>query len=390
MACYISSNDNRFYAAVEASYGKVPAITAGNYFSGIKLSAKQRAQPVDRRDKTGTRSFVGLPARLRRETSFEVKSYLSAWTNPAQAPPLDPFLQGALGGAPLSFAGGILAGNSDSRTLRFAAAHNLASGQAVTFGGEIRFVATVINTTSVQLNAPLTILPSAGSPIGPAVTYPPATALRGVSVFDYWGPANAVQRIVSGAAVDEMRVKINGDFHELRFKGPARDIVDSASFESGLGGLTSYPTEPTPGDLDYSIVPGNLGQVWLGTNPDQFYTITEGEVVLANDIETRNRDFGSDLPFCIVPGQRSVTVNFALYEQGANQTKELYQAARQRSPISVMLQLGEQPGQMMGIYLKSVVPEVPEYDDSERRLQWRFTDSRAQGTFNDEIMIAFG
>ena len=68
----------------------------------------------------------------------------------------------------------------------------------------------------------------------------------------------------------------------------------------------------------------------------------------------------------------------------------LYQASRQRSPIGVMLQLGQQEGQLFGVYLKSVVPEVPEFDDGETRLQWQFSNCRAQGTFNDELFVAFG
>jgi len=71
-------------------------------------------------------------------------------------------------------------------------------------------------------------------------------------------------------------------------------------------------------------------------------------------------------------------------------TKALYQAARQQSPISVMFQLGEVPGQMMGVYLKSVMAEVPEFDDGQNRLQWKFRPSRAQGTIDDEIAVAFG
>ena len=44
----------------------------------------------------------------------------------------------------------------------------------------------------------------------------------------------------------------------------------------------------------------------------------------------------------------------------------------------------------MGVYLKSVLPEVPEYEDSEARLRWKFSGSRAQGTADDEIAVAFG
>jgi hypothetical protein len=44
----------------------------------------------------------------------------------------------------------------------------------------------------------------------------------------------------------------------------------------------------------------------------------------------------------------------------------------------------------MGIYLKSMVPDVPQFDDSEKRLKWTFRDARAQGTADDEIVVAFG
>ena len=67
----------------------------------------------------------------------------------------------------------------------------------------------------------------------------------------------------------------------------------------------------------------------------------------------------------------------------------LYQAARQQSPISVMFQLGEVETQVMAVYLKSVIPEVPEFDDGDNRLQWKFRASRAQGTVDDEISVAF-
>jgi hypothetical protein len=54
-----------------------------------------------------------------------------------------------------------------------------------------------------------------------------------------------------------------------------------------------------------------------------------------------------------------------------------------------MFQLGEAPGQMMGVYLKSVIPVVPQFDDSENRLRWKLQGSRAQGTVDDEVMVAF-
>jgi hypothetical protein len=55
-----------------------------------------------------------------------------------------------------------------------------------------------------------------------------------------------------------------------------------------------------------------------------------------------------------------------------------------------MFQLGEQQGQLLGVYLQSVIPVAPEFDDSGNRLQWQFRPARAQGTLDNEIAVAFG
>jgi hypothetical protein len=91
----------------------------------------------------------------------------------------------------------------------------------------------------------------------------------------------------------------------------------------------------------------------------------------------------------IVPGERKVTASLELFASDDSQTQALYQAARQRSPIQVMLQLGQQAGQLFGSYMKSVVPEVPDFNDAHPRLSWKFAASRAQGTIEDELTIAF-
>ena len=54
-----------------------------------------------------------------------------------------------------------------------------------------------------------------------------------------------------------------------------------------------------------------------------------------------------------------------------------------------MFQLGQTQGQLFGAYLKSVVPEVPQFDDTEARLRWTFAECRAAGAGNDEFVIAF-
>ena len=390
MSCYVSSNNNRFYTALEAVYGTAVSIAPRNRFPAVHLQAKQQTEKVHRRDKTGTRTFPGLPNKFRRHTAFGVSTLLTSWADQTKEPSYGPLFACAMGNSGTIFPGGTVASVSNGLTIVFSAPHGLNVGQAVSIAGELRFVAAIVSATSVQINAPFTGTVGAGTSVAPTVTYSLATDLPSATIYDYWSPATVVQRMLVGAAVDRMRIHVNNDFHEFEFAGPARDLIDSASFQSGDGGLTQYPAEPALGGFDYTIVPGHIGEVWLGTPTSRFYTITEAELTLQNNIDMRAQEFGLDNPVCFTAGQRAVDLSFALFEQDNTVTKALYQAARQKSPIPAMFQLGNQQGQMFGFYANSVVPTVPEFEDREPRLQWKFSNSRAQGSVNDELFIAFG
>ncbi len=390
MSAYISSNDNRFYCSTETMYGQVSTISQANRVPAVKLTAKQQLEVTSRKDKTGSRTFAGLPPGGRRKTTFDLTTYLTTWDATSAAPSYGPLFQATLGAAPALFPGGTVAAGSTTTTLHFSAPHGLTSGQGVTYLGELRFVQAVVDSTSVLLGAPFSTTPVSGTAIGPTATYFPATTLPSVSIFDYWSPNTAVHRILCGAGVDKVTVKVNGDFHQFHFSGIAQDLADSTSFATGVGQLTMFPAEPALGAFDYSIVPGNLGQVWLGSTPTQFLTLTDAQIVIANNLDTRSQEFGSSLPMALSPGTRNVAIQFQLYERDDSATQALYQAAKQQSPITAMIQLGQQPNQLFGIYLQSIMPEVPEYDDSSARLQWSFGSSRAQGTVDNEVIVAFG
>jgi|SRR5579871_6585601 len=385
---YVLSNDNRFYVALEQSFGTVATIAAANRIPAVKLTVTQRPDRVQRRDKTGSRTFPGNPAGLRKTTTFELATYMTTWTDQTAVPPHGPLFQAGLGSTALHSTGGAVA-SSNGTTLAFSSPHGLAVGQAISSGGEIRFAAAVTDAQTIQLNAPLSANPAAGAATGPTTTYQPISDLGSVSIFDYWSPGTAVQRILCGAAVDKLTISVNGDFHEFAFSGQAQDLLDTASFQAGQGALTAFPAEPATATMNYSIIPGHLGQVWLGSTPDRFFTVTKAKISFQNNLDLRAREFGTQLPLAISAGQRSVSVDVSLYQQDTTTTAALYQAARQRSPVSMMIQLGQQQGQLFGIYMQSVVVEVPEFDDSDRRQQWQFQTCRAQGTTDNELFVAF-
>jgi hypothetical protein len=387
---YISSNANRWYCAREAAYGQVPAVTGDNRIPAVKLAAQQQREKSQRKDKTGSRTFTGLPAGMRLQTTFSMTSYMRDWADPSVLPSHGPLIEAAMGGSGSLWAGNAAAQGSTTSTIKFVSAHGLQPGQAITSDGEIRFVAAVPDSLTVVLNAPLSIAPDIDAPLGQTATYMLERELPSVSLLDYWDPASAVQRVFSGAAVDKMSILLNGDFHQFEFKGNAKDVIDSSSFTAGQGMMETFPEEPVQAGFSYSPVPGNLGQVWLGVSPTQFLTVAEASIQIDNDLDMRSKEFGTILPLAVVPGLRSVAVTLELLSQDDEATTALYQAARQQSPVSVMFQLGQVPGQLIGVYLKSLVPGVPVFDDADRRLRWKFTDTRAQGTVEDEIVVAFG
>src|SRR6476660_2703260 len=124
MSCYISSNENRLYTAQESAYGQVPVITAANRIAAIKLATKQELETAQRRDKTGSRTFPGFPAALRRRTSYELTTYMTSWDTPSAGPPsYGPLFQASLGGTPLTLNGGTVAATSTQSLLAFSAPH---------------------------------------------------------------------------------------------------------------------------------------------------------------------------------------------------------------------------------------------------------------------------
>lgn len=381
MACYIASNNNRFYVARETGYGTIAAVTAANRFPATRLGMSEVGEKVRRRDKTGTRTYQGLPVELRRRTTFEVEAYLSSRGSGTEVPRYGALLESAMGGRARVSSGG--SASIQGLVLTFAGAHGLSEGMAVTAGGELRLVGAVMDPQRVVLNAPFT--PWMGdAAVGGGVCYELAESLPSVTLYDYWSPESAVQRMLRGAVVDEMDFEVNGDFHEIRFAGVAAELMDSAS----AGG--DFPVEPAVEALEGAPILGHLGQIWLGLGPTQVHTLTSARIRLKNNVEPRTRDFGSLLPKCIVPGEREVTAEFEMFSRDAAVFDEVYQAARWRQPLSMVLQMGEMAGQMCSVWLKSFVPETPEFIDSETRLRWRFAASRAQGGASDELWVAFG
>ncbi|MBS1829791.1 MAG: hypothetical protein JST93_31115 [Acidobacteria bacterium] len=385
-SAYIQSNENSHFLAKETAQGVVPPVGAANrvLLSGLKMLTTH-AVPK-RNDRWGSRS-VGEPiASVQKDTSFQFSTYHyenSAYPNQSIYGAL---IEAALGGDPLFFAGGTVDSQLTANRIRLVAPHNLSRLMAISRAGEVRFVDRVIDANTVEINAPFTAGLPSGSNLEPAFTYTLARSLKTLSLFDYWTPASSIQRVGRGAAVDRMKIAVNGDFHSMTFSGPMIEVLDSLSFTPGMGGLSEFPLEPSAiGSAHEMPVPGHLGQAIIGDG--HCYTMTEAEVTVNNGVGARSREFGSVIPRSFVPGRRAVSFSASLYVTDEASTRGLYQYASERATMPVMLQLGDRQGQLLGVYLPSIVPTFPEYDDRENRVVWHIEKCTAHGSAEDELTI---
>src|ERR1043166_6773715 len=94
---YISSNDNRFYVANERAYGVVGTGGAFTRIPAVKLTTHQQRNRTERKDKTGSRTFVGYPPGTRRSTTFELRTYMRDWADVKREPAYGPLFQACLG-----------------------------------------------------------------------------------------------------------------------------------------------------------------------------------------------------------------------------------------------------------------------------------------------------
>ena len=129
--------------AAKAAYGQIPAIAPGNRIPAVRLTAQQQRAKSQRQDKTGSRTWQGMPAGMRLQTSFDLTSYMRDWPDPTALPSHGPLFEAAMGAPGVLWAGSAAGAGSSASNIVFATAHGLTPGQAIASGGEIRFVAAI-------------------------------------------------------------------------------------------------------------------------------------------------------------------------------------------------------------------------------------------------------
>ncbi len=382
---YIATLSNRIFIQSEADHPEANNMQAAALAPVTSFTVNSNRKRVYRRDKTGFRSEAPATGQQRELIEFQLDGYGTGWSGGTIKPAIAPILESGLC-ASGTLGGSYAVQSSSGASVTLQADANLTVGMGLAFGSEIRFIDSISGPRDITLNAPFSIQLTAGTPLDGCASFAPGDTANTMSILDTWAPNQAVQRYLTGSIANEIKISINNDFLEMSAKGFARNLYDSVSGVGGVG--FEFPTPPTVAGLGATPISGHLGQALLGVSSARLCTMTQATVHIANHIEPRTDEFGCFSTKGFVLGRRKVTVDLTVFERNDELSQALYTKAVNNEPVSVMLQIGNQPGSMFAVYMPAVLFPVPAFSDAQSRLLWQFRSAIAMGLQNDEIFIA--
>lgn len=382
---YISSASNRIFIRRESTTGDSMEMAAAGLAPVLQFEYRSERDQLIREDKTGIRSRMAITGPTRQLHEFYMKYYGTGWSSEG-GNAVSALTESALWNSAVSAPGvEVVAANGNQLTV--AAGSNLAVGTALGYGAEIRFIEAVISESEFQLNAPFSIGLGPGSVLESCLVHQPGDDPQSLAILDDWAPTSAVKRLFKGAIVDRLKMSIKNEFLEMEAYGYAQKMFDNVVNNYAEG--QTFPEAPLLSGAAWSQpIPGHLGQVLIGQQNGRLCALTAAEIEIDNNVEPRTNEFGCFETKGFVPGKRKVSVSFSVYQRTDEMSRFLYERAVRNEPVSIMIQVGTQPGSLFAVYLPSVLFPMPEFEDKKDRVVWRFSDGIAIGGRNDEVFLA--
>lgn len=217
-----------------------------------------------------------------------------------------------------------------------------------------------------------------------SVTYNLSDANPSASIWNYNQPSTACQYVAIGAIATASKFQIGGDVPMLDISGPALWVYDSAQQADGTtdsiakGGIAgALPAEPSP-TTNGKPPAGFSGVITL-----------DGNTYTSLRTATINLNVARDLPLDVfnsyyggnpVPGIRTITCDFNLYDDDGSNLQSLRQKGFNKSLVQLVFQWGTVAGNIWTLTLKNVMLPVPTIDYGSARRALSFAGCRAHDT----------
>jgi hypothetical protein len=384
---YISTFSNMFYLRADTNTeGPLQLADARRApIESLQISVKRKQ--LYRTDKSGHRSRNAVLGPQRENIDLSINANVTGWSDRSEEPILAPLFASAVA-APGKPGTNLTVASVAGSNVTVMGSPSIWVGMALSFSDEIRFVRSVIDANTFELNGSFSAALQAGSVLLGCTSFAPGASVETFELFEFWSPSAAVQRAISSACANRTTFEINSDFVTMRIEGFAKTLTDSVTNSLSPLEFPALSSANPQSDSLISPIAGHLGQALFGAAGKRLCTIVQGRVSIDNGIQSRSDEFGCFGTKSFTLGRRSVELDLNLYQRNDEVSQELFAAAVRNEPVSIMLQLGSGQGNMLGIYMPSVLMPVPSFVDSESRVLWKFSGAQSVGSQDDEVFLA--
>lgn len=238
---------------------------------------------------------------------------------------------------------------------------------------------------------------------GTSCTYTFNDNIPMVTIWSFRQPSTLDQRVLHSAVVQEATFNIGQDgAGTWSCQGEGVSLLTSNGFSSAdaitRGGLSAFPTEPGSPVTNGNILAGFTGLVqvqepganvgsdgWDGNTLSPGTAQTIAVIRTANiRVQTQNMlvkdTFGSYYPTLTEGGERTVSTSFSLYDSDDTSTENIKQASYDKTPVTIVYQLGTVAGNIWTFTLSNVQLATYELNDQQLRFSMDVGESRTYST----------
>lgn len=392
------SRQETFYLQNESSYGTVPnssgtaTVASADACSMIQFKMNKVTDSIFRRDKTGSRTAsAGIAGR--KIANWSSNMSLVTGATAGTAPDCDPILRSLFGAAPTAKSGTVLVtgATNASPIVITATAHGLSTYDAVTIssvGGNTAangvWLVNVLTSSTFELinssgNGSYT---SGGSINKAALVYIPTDAELSFAAWSFRVPSTGQQRVAGGCVAQNGTFNLGEDIATWQASGLAKWVLDSKNFSSATTtekmGLTAFPTDPgSPVTLGGGIA-GFKGMAYL--NGGLITRIRTAQIKYGSGLDLPRDLFGTEYVDNPEADERSILLNYNMYEDDSAAQAALEQAAADKTSLDMLFQVGTTAANIYFMVLRGVQLASPDRDDSQRAFTMNYGDSRAYGS----------
>ncbi len=216
---------------------------------------------------------------------------------------------------------------------------------------------------------------------GTSVTYDFDEAIPLHTMWSYRSPSTLDQRLAHTCVVQEATFNLGQDVATWNCSGEGLFVIGSINFAGydtiQKGGLSAFPTEPTP-TTNGGIIAGFTGVATLDGNV--IATIRTATLRIQTENMLVKDTFGSYYPTLTEGGERTITTSFSLYDDDSASVNGLKDASDRKTPIDITYQIGTVAGNIWTFNLKNVQLAPFNLNDNQLRFAADFGDSRAYST----------